>query len=153
MCFFTAKKKKYIFLPIVGLYTISSLPPFCFHPCWKWGLWQGDGWWVMILALSLVFTWWFRASCEFSDNCWNDCCCIDREREKRGGWPRLCNKKRCSHDFPSSQSLTRSRITATSPPHYQLTCYHPAGNLPDMEGRSNNTGNYFTVIGSKTFGG
>jgi len=39
MCFFTAKKKKYIFLSIVWLSSFSSLPPFCFHPGLKMGAW------------------------------------------------------------------------------------------------------------------
>jgi len=67
---YSKKKKKYIFLSIVGLYSISSLPPFCFHPCLKMGALAGgrlvgnDKHWGRVisvcmytLALGLVFAW------------------------------------------------------------------------------------------------
>jgi len=99
MCFFTAKKKKYIFLWIVGLYGFSSLPPFCFHPCLKVGalargrLVGNDKHWRRVisvcmytLALGLVFAWWFRASCEYLDNCSSETeWCIIPLADKRSG--------------------------------------------------------------------
>ena len=59
-----------------------------------------------------------------------------RERERSGVTPAMSQEKEAVHDFPSSQSLTRRTITATLPPHHQLT-YHPTGNIADMEGSSN----------------
>jgi len=49
---------------------------------------------------------------------------VSIEREKGGGVTRLCNKKRRSHDFPSSHGLTRHSITATSPA-YITPCGQP----------------------------
>ena len=68
---------------------------------------------------------------------------VKRER-KMGGDPGYVTRERSSHNFPSSQSLTRRAITATSPPHHQPTC-HPAGNLADMEGSSNRENDSTTV--------
>jgi len=50
--------------------------------------------------------------------CRNDCCCIDGERER-------CNKKRRSHDFHGSHSLSRRRIVAATSPAYIALCSQP----------------------------
>jgi len=68
--FLYRKKKEYIFLSILGLYSFSSLPPFCFHLCLKMGalavgrLVDNDKHWGRVisvcmytLALGLVFAW------------------------------------------------------------------------------------------------
>jgi len=64
------KKKEYIRISILGLYSFSSLPPFRFHSCLKIGALAG-GWlvgndkhWGRVIsvcmhtqALGLVFAW------------------------------------------------------------------------------------------------